>query len=116
MVITTILVHLYMGQLLNYYLKTHWFDNSLHLFGSFSFSLLFYNILSNIYEKIESKYFRVICIASIGITLGVMFEILEFALDILTGSKNQDSLWDTNLDLIFNSVGAILAGLFQKVV
>lgn len=47
-----------------------------------------------------------------GVTFGVIFEILEFILDIFYKSTNQKSLYDTNLDLIFNFLGSFLAGIY----
>ncbi|MFT9496703.1 hypothetical protein [Anaerosolibacter sp.] len=111
LLIITFILHTGFGQYFHLYTKNNWFDKGLHLFGSVAFSLFFYAVITaliNIYTS--SRIFIFIVVSSIGITAGVFFELIEFTLDISTDSKHQHGLIDTNLDLIFNILGAYIAG------
>lgn len=113
LVITTGILHNFFGQYLNLYRTTIWFDKGLHIFGTFSFALLCYSVL-NLSIEFFSKYklFTFIVIMSLGITVGAILENFEFFLDVIFKTNNQHGNVDTNLDLIFNTVGGILAGIF----
>lgn len=111
----TLIGHTVFGQSLNLYHRSKIFDRYLHCFGAFTFSLLFYSILQNIWGPIQGgKGYTALLIAAMGITLGTLFEILEFMIDTVLKSpkplKHQHGLADTDMDLISNTLGAILAG------
>lgn len=112
LVIISFMLHSVVGQYYDLYKTSVWFDKVLHIFGTFSFSLCFYSIFDlNMKFFSKSKIFIFILLISIGITGGVFLENLEFILDIIFKTKNQHSLLDTNLDLIFNTFGAVIAGI-----
>ncbi|QSX05630.1 hypothetical protein JYG23_13295 [Sedimentibacter sp. zth1] len=119
LVIITAILHNSFGQYLNLYITTNWFDKALHVFGTFSLSLFCYSIMDSTASFFSrSKIFIFILITSIGITVGVFLENLEFILDIIFKTKNQHGQVDTNLDLMFNIFGATLAGIlaaFRKI-
>lgn len=113
LVIITVLLHNVFGQYFNLYMTTEWFDKALHVFGTFSFALFFYSIIdiiTNIADK--PKMFTFIIISSIGISSAAILESVEFILDTIFKVKNQHGLTDINLDLIFNLIGGVLAGIF----
>lgn len=113
-VLLTLLGHLLIGQYFDFYNKTKYYDRFLHVFGSFSFSLFLYSIISKIIMPIDSsKIYISIFVLTLGISLGVFLEILEFILDICRKTNNQKGLRDTNFDLISNIIGSTLAGLFS---
>ena len=113
LVITTCILHNSFGQYLNLYRTTIWFDKILHVFGTFSFALFCYSVLNLSVDFFsESKIFTFIVIMSLGITVGAILENFEFFMDIVFKTNNQHGNIDTNLDLILNTVGAMLAGLF----
>ncbi|WFD10935.1 hypothetical protein [Tepidibacter hydrothermalis] len=112
LVTITAILHILFGQYFNLYQSNNWFDKGLHVFGTFSFTLFCYSLLNLSIEFFsKSKIFNFILLLSIGTTIGVFLENLEFILDIICKTKNQHSLLDTNLDLIFNIFGAALAGI-----
>jgi len=117
--IITVILHNIFGQYFYLYETTNWFDKVLHLFGTFSFSLFFYSIIDSTIEiSSKSKIFVFIFILSIGITVGVFLENIEFILDVTLKTKNQHGSLDVNLDLVFNLFGATLAGIlgaFRKI-
>lgn len=112
LVLITGILHNSFGQYLNLYRTTIWFDKGLHLFGAFSFSLFCYSIL-NLSSKFfsKSKIITFIVMMSLGIAVGDILENFEFLLDIIFKTNNQHGNIDTNLDLVFNTLGAVLAGI-----
>lgn len=112
----------FIGHYLEYYTKSKTFDRYLHGFGSFSFSLLTYCILVHYTESGGSLLFRAIFVFLIGNTLGIIFELIEMSHDkkasqkrqekLKNNEKSQKGLKDTNMDILFNLIGSVLAGIF----
>lgn len=111
--IITIFGHTYVGEYCGIYHKSKKYDRFLHLFGSFTFSLFAYSIIESLVKPVSySKVYVAIFVATLGITIGVLFELIEFVFDKLAKyEKNQHGLADTDFDLIFNVIGSILAGV-----
>lgn len=118
-IVITIILDIVFGFYFNLYHTSNWFDKAMHMFGCFSFTLLFISIIhSNIKRFSHSKIIIFILITSLGITSGVFYEFIEFGWDIISKSKTQKGLLDTNLDLIFDTFGAMAAAsliLYRKV-
>ncbi len=112
-VIITLLSNSFLGDYLGLYYSSAYFDKALHIFGSFSFSIFIFSIfLGKGHFKGVSKTFIFISILLIGSFIGTMFEIGEFICDQIFQMKNQNGLVDTDLDMICNTVGAAIAGIF----
>jgi hypothetical protein len=112
LLILSLIGHNLIGEYFGAY-KGQYFDKALHMFGAFSFALIFYSLLNKtVYLPVSSSLQVFIFITLLGIGLGTIFEILEFALDKMFQVKNQNGLTDTNLDLIFDTLGASLAGFY----
>lgn len=117
----TILGHTLVGEYFTIYRKSKTYDRYLHLVGSFVFSLLSYSILNSLIKPVPgSKVYAAILIATIGITLGVVFELMEFALDTIGKrekyKKSQHGLADTDYDMIFNVIGSVAAAIVSPVI
>lgn len=112
-VILAIFADSFFGYYLGYYVTSVIFDKLLHIFGTYAFAL-FANIL--ILQRINKPLPRIIeCIVTVsfGISIGAIYEVAEFMVDSW-GSPvlpSQPSLLDTDLDLIGDSIGALLAAL-----
>ena len=116
--ICTILGHVFIGEYFDVYHKTKYYDRFLHLFGSFTFALFSYSITENILGPIQSpKSYIPLFVAVIGISVGVIFEIGEFAHDSLSKkdkrSNHQHGLADTDFDLISDVIGSVAAGVLS---
>lgn len=112
LVLISLIGHHIIGQYLNVYNRSKHYDRFLHAFGSFTFSLFYYSILDKITPHvIYPKFYVAIFVATIGISLGCIFEIYEFILDTTNNLNNQHGLRDTNFDLISNIIGATIAGI-----
>jgi hypothetical protein len=113
LVILSLISHSLIGRYFELYRNSKWFDDLLHVFGSFSFALFYYSIINEtigIYYK--NKIFPFIFIILLGTSSGTFFELIEFSVDILFNTNAQNGLLDTNLDMLFNTIGAFLAALF----
>lgn len=103
--------HNIIGYLLNWYVKSNVFDKYLHVFGTYSFSLLgyFYLQLNNIPLTKIKKF---ILTMMIGLSLATLYELVEFAMDyfIKPAVPAQSGLLDTNLDLLGDLIGGLAAG------
>lgn len=103
----------FLGHYLGGYTKSRTFDRYLHAFGSFSFSLLIYFFMEHFITTGGSLLFRAIVVFLMGNTLGVFFELIEMYHDVKKKKepKSQKGLRDTDMDMLFNLMGAFLAGV-----
>jgi uncharacterized membrane protein YjdF len=111
-VILSILSNDGLGQLLNLYESSVLFDRFQHIFGTYSLTLwAFFIIQQFIKIKITQKKLIIILFLCLSSTLGTLYEIFEFFQDTFfkPSVKNQPSLADTNLDLISDIIGGIIA-------
>lgn len=106
--------HNILGYLLNLYVISNMFDKCLHIFGTFSFSLLGYFYL-RIYDLALTGWRKFVITMMIGLSLAAIYELVEFAMDyfIKPDVPAQSGLMDTNLDLLGDLVGAFLAGFYM---
>lgn len=109
-----------LGYSFDLYNRSTHYDRYLHAFGTFSFALFFYLLLSQLFNHFAlpiaaPKLYTAIFVSTIGISLGCIFEIVEFISDSKSKGqkhpKHQRGLRDTNFDLISDVIGAVLAGV-----
>jgi hypothetical protein len=111
-VILSILSNDGLGELLNLYVTSVLFDRVQHIFGTYSFTLWAFFIFQQFIQiKITQKKFIFILFICLSSALGTLYEIFEFFQDTFFKPpvKNQPSLTDTNLDLISDIIGGIIA-------
>jgi len=113
--VLTVIGHSFVGTYLNFYFKSTTYDRYLHLFGAFSFALLAFSILNHIIPFMNEIWvYTFLLVTTLGITIGVLFEIAEFIHDSFSKKmKCQHGLADTDFDLIFNVFGSAIAGLLS---
>lgn len=107
-----VLLACFFGDYLEYYTQSKTFDRYLHVFGSFSFALFTYGVLDDLVEVGGSKTFLALCVFLIGNTLGALFELIEAHHDTKNKVKSQKGLKDTDMDMLSNLIGSVLAGAF----
>lgn len=112
LVIFVLFFNSYLGYYLDLYNKSKIFDRILHAFGSFSFALFFYYFLSNFLEYGGSSTFRALYIFLLGISLGAIFEIIEYFIDSKRDLKMQRGLKDTDADIISDIIVSMAAATF----
>lgn len=114
LIIITIISHNFLGEYMDFYTTSSLFDRIQHIFGTYAFTLYIYTLINQIINRsIFSKTREFIFIVSLGIALGVILEVIEFLTDTIFKplKLNQPSLMDTDLDLICDIVGAIIAAV-----
>jgi len=113
LVITTIVSDSFLGLYIDLYTTSTVFDKVQHVFGSYSFSLFAYNLTCNLTQPKISRSFRFIFVISLGLGIGALYEIGEFLGDFIfkPDIPSQPSLLDTDLDLIADFIGALLAAI-----
>ncbi len=109
-VLISLSCHTIGGQLLNLYVDSSIFDKYLHIFGTYSFTLLIYFYL-RINELSLGKWQKFFFTMMIGLSLATIYELMEFATDyfIKPTVPAQQGLLDTDLDLLSDLAGALLA-------
>lgn len=111
LVIGALFVNNFFGYYLNKYNTTKNFDRVLHGYGAFSFALLFYYVVLLITPQVMSKLFRSFFVFFLGIGLGAIFELVEFAIDRKYKTKTQRNLKDTDMDMFCNVFGSFAAAV-----
>ena len=112
-IILTLLFDGFFGCYLDLYTTSSIFDKLLHVFGTYSFSLLAYVLVVQLLKHPVHSLFKFILVVSLGVSLGGFYEILEFLTDTISHPVpiSQPSLLDTDLDLIADVIGANLAAV-----
>jgi len=114
---------IFLGGVRNFYYKFWWWDTFLHLFSGITLGFTGFMILyiinkrHNLLLKPKTIVIFAFCFA---ITIGVLWEIFEFSVDSFWGKNMQKArnlsdsylgVVDTMVDLILNTVGALVASV-----
>lgn len=112
-IILSLLGDSFFGSYLDFYQTSFTFDKMLHVFGSYSFSLFAYILTVQLLRHPLSSPFKFIFILSLGLSIGAFYEILEFLTDTISHPNpiSQPSLLDTDLDLVGDLIGAMIAAI-----
>lgn len=112
LMVLTIFFDAFFGYCSDLYVCSFVFDKALHVFGSYAFSLFAYILVMQMQTKPIDKPVKFILVLCLGISIGVAYEILEFIIDNIShpNPPSQPSLLDTDIDLIGDLIGAVLAG------
>jgi uncharacterized membrane protein YjdF len=107
----TIFLDAFLGYYFDLYVTSFVFDQFLHVFGTYACSLFGYILLAQILVNPVVKVVKFILVVSLGLSLGATYEILEFFTDYISNPMppSQPSLLDTDLDLVGDALGALLA-------
>lgn len=104
---------LFLGEAQGFYTKFWWWDLVLHMGSGIALGFIGFIIMFVLYKrnKIEGSPFILVLFSfSFALALGVIWEIFEFSMDFFFGFNMQKSgLIDTMVDLIVNSLGALIA-------
>jgi len=90
------------------------YDKLLHFFSSAMISLLAFMFVFTLYytRRIRLSFaFMAVFIVLASIGLGGIWEILEWSLDKLAGTRAQEGLDDTMMDMILDLLGGIIAAV-----
>lgn len=121
-----IIVHFICGGTLHYYRDVWWFSFVVHLINSFLIATIIYGMLLR-HCKNQSKFFMFLATVAFTALVGVLWEVCEYAIDGLKSGSNMQrfnnsitndpfigrkALQDTMIDLMMDTLGGVLAGLY----
>lgn len=106
-------IRTFLGCYLDLYERSKTFDRFIHAFGCFAYALLVYCSISTVIGITTPKSVAAFFIVTLGMAIGVLIEIVEFILDSRKiGVRLQKGLKDTDFDLISDTIGSVIAGVF----
>jgi uncharacterized membrane protein YjdF len=112
LVVASLFVHIFFGYFKDRYTRSKVFDRYLHAGGTLVYALFLYALLSRLMSaSVVPKLFAAVLVAFTGIAAGAIFELVEFVIDLRMPVKTQRDLKDTDVDLLCNAIGAVLAGV-----
>ena len=88
------------------------YDMFVHAFGFGMATILSYQILKNSFVKDVSRLKISIFLVFIGMGLGALNEIVEFVMTLLIANTGVGGYENTMLDIIFNTIGSIIAAIY----
>ena len=94
------------------YWRFWWFDIVMHFLGGFFIALLSYYIffLSGYFIKISKKFSVFVVSLTFVLVVGVLWEVFEYVIKVSTAQSNY--ILDTNLDLLMDTLGWLVAYYF----
>jgi hypothetical protein len=113
LVVLTIFFDAFFGYYCDWYVSSFVFDKALHVFGAYAFSLFAYLLVLQFENGSLTCPVKFILAAALGLSLGAGYEILEFITDSIShpSPPSQPSLLDTDIDLIGDLLGGLLAAI-----
>ncbi len=102
-----------LGQFGGMYDRFHWYDAFLHFLSALVLGIVGFLIIYVFYSVNKLKLPLLIVVIfsfSFAVTIGVIWEIIEYFIDMTLGTNMQvSSLDDTMIDLTINSLGGLIA-------
>ncbi len=110
--VIALFAHTFLGYYKDRYTRSQIFDRYLHVYGSFAYALLVYGIINGLLKpSVSPRLYAVLFIVALGIAVGAVFETIEYFIDKRMPVKTQRDLKDTDVDLICDVIGSVLAGI-----
>ena len=114
-VIVFIFFSIMLGQFGGMYDRFHWYDAFLHFLSSLVLGIVGFLIMYVFYSvnKLKLPLLLVVIFSfCFAVTIGVIWEIIEYFIDLTLGTNMQvSSLDDTMIDLMVNSLGALISSV-----
>jgi len=112
LVIVAMFLHTFFGYFKDLYTRSQTFDRYLHVYGGFAYALFVYSLFTHIFQaSVSPAPFAALMVAFTGMTVGGVFEIIEYLIDRGMPVKTQRGLKDTDVDLICDAIGSAAAGI-----
>lgn len=108
---------IFLGEIQSYYLKYWWWDILLHTFSGVILGFVGFLLVYILNEEAKINLDMSIGLMALfaftfAVTLGVFWEVFEFIMDLFfTFEMQNGSLVDTMVDLIVDSVGALIISI-----
>lgn len=124
--LVAIIVHFILGGTLHFYRDVWFFSFIVHLINSFLIATIIYGMLLRHCQN-QSKFFMFLATVAFTALVGVLWEVCEYAIDGMKSGSNMQrfnnsitnepfigrkALQDTMIDLMMDTLGGVLAGLY----
>lgn len=110
-IVLALFVHV-LGSFSGFYDNLPGWDHLTHAMSASLIAALGFILVVSIDKYAESIYlpqaFLALLIVMLTMAVGVIWELMEYMIDVLTGSHLQYSLDDTMKDLVFDAIGGLL--------
>lgn len=110
-----IFASIFLGEAFDFYERIWWWDLALHGSSAIGFGLIGFLFIFMLFEgdRFAAPAWALAGLAfCVGISVGTMWEIFEYLMDLAFGLNMQKSgVQDTMTDVIINAVGSAIAGL-----
>ncbi len=111
-IVVFIFATLFLGEVANFYHRFWWWDVALHFLSALSFGIMGFLLIFMLFEgdRYAAPPWALAMLAfAVGLSIGALWEIFEFAMDQVFGMNMQKSgLIDTMKDLIIDTFGAAI--------
>jgi hypothetical protein len=99
-----------LGEPMGWYATLSWYDELLHASTSFWLTLLIaVYARSSIFRNLDGhRLWKLALIVGAGVSVGVVWEIGEWLVDHAFGGETVKGRYDTSIDLLLDSIGALL--------
>jgi hypothetical protein len=107
---------LFLGEIYYFYTKFWWWDVFLHTSSGFILGFAGFLLVYVLNEEAKIKLDMSVGLMAMfafafAVTLGVFWEMVEFAIDLIFSYNMQNGLVDTMTDLIVDSIGALVISI-----
>ncbi|HEV2146230.1 MAG TPA: hypothetical protein VGR37_02315 [Longimicrobiaceae bacterium] len=102
------------GYFLNWFGQIPWYDDVVHGYTIFALTLVLalYMYGASLTGAADHGFLLVLTVASVGLAVGALWEVAEWAYDQWFARSNAIlGKRDTILDLVWDSIGALVAGV-----
>lgn len=97
--------------MLDLYQRFWWFDRILHACTIFALTLWLALFVCNQVLRDGNGVLLVLMIASVGLAIGALWEVAEWGFDQIAPGNVIKGKYDTIIDIVMDTAGAVLAGL-----
>lgn len=117
MYVAFIFSSMFSGEVLRFYANVFGWDTTVHFVSGILLAFAAVLVLHQLRQRKDVRMpaaFRLVVVVALGMSVGLVWELVEFASDQWFGTSSQDkSLFDTMTDLTLGTAGSVfLAGLY----
>jgi hypothetical protein len=113
-IVVFIVASLIMGEVFDIYYTIWWWDLALHGLSAVALGMIGFLFIYMLFDgdKFAAPPSAIAFLAfTFALSIGALWEIFEYGMDVTFGTNMQKSADDTMIDLIFDAIGAVVGAL-----